>query len=125
VGDTSKKQGIYADVDHGLPRRPGAARSRAQGSARTLTSLSEQDEDFIENSLENLYKLSVDISGKNYEIVGEYIYVHEFGLTLDVLAHIYIKPGKPISLKTRALFEALALKMGMKDGDEWTGVAKI
>ena len=53
------------------------------------------------------------------------MYVHEFALALDLLAHIQINSGEPVAPKTRALFEELALKMGMEDGDEWQGVAKV
>ena len=87
--------------------------------------ISEKDEEFIESGLEDLYKSSVVKSMINHDRVKEYIYVHEFALALDLLAHIQLKSKEPISLKTRAAFEALAMKMNIKDGDEWTGVAKI
>ena len=87
--------------------------------------ISEKDEKFIESGLEDLYKSSLAKSKIDHDQVKQYIYVHEFALALDLLAHIQLKSKEPISLKNRAIFEALALKMGMKDGDEWTGVAKI
>ena len=87
--------------------------------------LSQDDDEFIESNLKVLSKMSTEISGIRNKQVLEYIYRHEFGLALDSLAHIYITSGKPVSSKARALFETLALKMSMEDGDEWKGVTKI
>ena len=87
--------------------------------------LSLHDEDFIESGLETLCKSIVRPSDPGYGDVKQFIYVHEFGLALDLLAHIQLKSGKLPSSDTRELFEALALKMGMEEGDEWQGVAKF
>lgn len=87
--------------------------------------LSQDDEAFIESGLEALYKASVASSNLNHNQVREYIDVGEFGLALDLLAHIQLKSGKFPSSDTRELFEALAMKMGMEEGDEWQGIAKI
>ncbi|KAL8931189.1 MAG: hypothetical protein Q9211_007157, partial [Gyalolechia sp. 1 TL-2023] len=61
----------------------------------------------------------------NHAQVREYIDVQEFGLALDLLAHIQLKSGKPVPSDTMRIFEALATRMGMKAGDEWRGVAEI
>ncbi len=88
-------------------------------------SISEQDEDFIESGLESLCKSIVNPPDKGYSDVQQFIHVHEFQLALDLLAHIQLKSEVPISSETRNLFEALAVKMGMTDGDMWRGVAKV
>lgn len=88
-------------------------------------SISEQDEDFIENGLESLCKAIVNPPDKGYSDVRQFIYVHEFQLALDLLAHIQLKSDVPPSLETRNLFETLAVKLGMTDGDMWRGVAKV
>ena len=87
--------------------------------------LSQHDEDFIESGLETLCKSIVRPSDPGYEDVKQFIYVHEFGLALDLLAHIQLQSAQPLSLEIRSLIDALAVKMGMKDGDEWQGVAKV
>lgn len=84
-----------------------------------------QDEDFIEIGLESLCKAIVSPPDKGYSDVKEFIYVHEFQLALDLLAHIQLKSGVPLSPETRSLFDALAEKMGMTDGDMWRGVAEV
>ena len=87
--------------------------------------LTHQDEEWIENGLETLYSASLKSIPVNHAQVREYIDVQEFGLALDLLAHIQLKSGKPVSSDTIRIFEALATRMGMKPGDEWRGVAKI
>ncbi len=84
-----------------------------------------QDEQYIEGELERLCSASIASSNLSHDQVREYIYVHEFQLALDLLAHIQLKSEVPISSETRNLFEALAEKMGMTDGDMWRGVAKV
>ncbi len=84
-----------------------------------------QDEEYIEGELERLCSASMSSSELSHDQVREYIYVHEFQLALDLLAHIQLKSGVPPSPETRRLFDTLAEKMGMTDGDMWQGVAKI
>lgn len=87
--------------------------------------LTHQDEEWIENGLETLYSASLKSIPIDHAQVREYIDVQEFGLALDLLAHIQLKSGTPPSSDAMRIFEALATKMGMKPGDEWRGVAEI
>jgi hypothetical protein len=84
-----------------------------------------QDEEYIEGELERLCSASIASSDLSHDQVREYIYVHEFQLALDLLAHIQLKSKVPPSPETRTLFDALAEKMGMTDGDMWRGVARL
>lgn len=88
-------------------------------------SLSQQDDNYIEGGLERLCTVSAASSDLSHDQVREYIHVHEFQLALDLLAHIQLKSGVPLPAEMRTLFEALAEKMGMTDGDMWRGVAKV
>ena len=87
--------------------------------------ISETDEEIIETSLERLCATVIRPSDEGYADVKQFIYVHEFQLALDLLAHIQLKSEVPPSSETRNLFEVLAVKMGMTDGDMWRGVAKL
>lgn len=87
--------------------------------------LSLHDEDFIESGLETLCKSIVHPSDPGYGDVKQFIYVHEFGLALDLLAHIQLQSAQPLSPEIRSLIDALAVRMGMKDGDEWRAVAEL
>ena len=55
----------------------------------------------------------------------EYIDVGEYGLALDDLAYIYLQVGKPVPADIIGLFDALATRMDMGQGDEWRAVAEI
>ena len=87
--------------------------------------LTHMDEEWIEEGLKTLCSASIKSIPANHSQVLEYIDVQEFGLALDLLAHIQLKSGKPASPDTIRMFNALATKMGMKRGDEWRGVAEI
>jgi len=87
--------------------------------------LTHKDRDWIEAGLEKLYDALAMFAGVNRQQVREYIDVGEYGLALDDLADIHLTTGKPVPADIVQLFDALALKMGMKQGDEWQAVAEI
>jgi hypothetical protein len=76
--------------------------------------------------LERLYEALADFGRDGRRQVREYIDVGEYGLALEDVAYIYLQSApKPLSAEIHRLFDELAVKMGMKEGDEWRGVAKI
>ncbi len=85
----------------------------------------ERDDDLIENGLDTLCKTIVNPEEKSYATAMQYIYVHEYQLALDLIAHIQLQSESSMSSETRTLFEMLAQKIGMTDGDMWRGVAKL
>ncbi len=92
---------------------------------RPLMTLTSEDEEWIESELETLYRASCDTIPADYSQVREYIDVYELGLALNLLAHIHLKLGKRLPPDKLRLFDALATRMGMKDGDDWHGVAEL
>ncbi len=88
--------------------------------------LKPNDMEWIELGLERLFEQSFGLDSDHRRYVREYIDVGEYGLALDNLAYIFIRlAAKPLPTEIRELFEKLALKMGISDGDEWEGVAKV
>jgi len=87
--------------------------------------LTHEDQDWIEAGLEKLYDASAMFAGVNRQQVREYIDVGEYGLALDDLADVHLKTGKPVPADIVQLFDALAMKMDVKQGDEWQAVAEI
>ena len=83
------------------------------------------DDDWIENGLKVLCSALIKSVPANHSQVLEYVEVQEFGLALNLLAHIQLKSGRPASPDTVRMFDALATKMGTKQDDEWQGVAEI
>jgi len=90
-----------------------------------MMALTHEDRDWIKAGLEKLYDASAIFAGVNRQQVREHIDVGEYGLALDDLAGIHLKTGKPVPADIVQLFDALAMKMGMKQGDGWQAVAEI
>ncbi len=83
------------------------------------------DAEWIENGLETLYRALCDGIHEDLSDVREYIDVGEFSLALDLLAHIHLDINKFLTPDKLRLFDALATRMGMRNGDRWRGVAEL
>ncbi len=87
--------------------------------------MTREDRDWIEAGLNTLCTDAGVVSNADCGQVRKYIDVGEYGLALDDLADIHLATGKPIPPDRRALFDTLAMKMGIRHGDEWQAVAAI